>query len=169
MQHQGHEGGGSALPCSPACCSCPAVTQRHLSVAAAVGGMCCDPVLACAVSAACSICILAGDISPVDVITHIPIVCEDNKIPYIFVPSKEVGQITGLTGCGHAGGTHQRMVVCSGSSNSSCAAAAAAADPCLLVVGDVRGASHTSFHQCSSMCRAKVGRGRELGAADEVQ
>jgi hypothetical protein len=37
-----------------------------------------------------SICILAGDISPVDVITHIPIVCEDNKIPYIFVPSKEV-------------------------------------------------------------------------------
>lgn len=44
-----------------------------------------------ACSASHSICILAGDISPVDVITHIPIVCEDNKIPYIFVPSKEVG------------------------------------------------------------------------------
>jgi H/ACA ribonucleoprotein complex subunit 2 len=36
-----------------------------------------------------SICLLAGDISPVDVITHIPVVCEDLNIPYIYVPSKE--------------------------------------------------------------------------------
>lgn len=43
------------------------------------------------------ICILAGDISPVDVITHIPIVCEDNKIPYIFVPSKEELGASGLS------------------------------------------------------------------------
>ncbi|KAJ9512724.1 hypothetical protein QJQ45_019058 [Haematococcus lacustris] len=35
------------------------------------------------------ICILAGDISPIDVLTHIPIVCEDHQIPYIYVPSKE--------------------------------------------------------------------------------
>lgn len=35
------------------------------------------------------ICVLAGDISPIDVITHIPIVCEDAKVPYVFVPSKE--------------------------------------------------------------------------------
>jgi len=35
------------------------------------------------------ICILAGDISPVDVLTHIPIICEDHHIPYIYVPSKE--------------------------------------------------------------------------------
>lgn len=35
------------------------------------------------------ICILAGDISPIDVLTHIPIVCEDHGIPYIYVPSKE--------------------------------------------------------------------------------
>lgn len=33
---------------------------------------------------------LAGDISPVDVITHIPVVCEDLNVPYIYVPSKEV-------------------------------------------------------------------------------
>ncbi len=38
------------------------------------------------------ICVLAGDISPIDVITHIPIVCEDHKIQYIYVPSKEVSQ-----------------------------------------------------------------------------
>ena len=39
------------------------------------------------------ICILAGDISPVDVLTHIPIICEDHHIPYIYVPSKEVGKL----------------------------------------------------------------------------
>lgn len=34
--------------------------------------------------------LLAGDISPVDVLTHIPIICEDQGIPYIYLPSKEV-------------------------------------------------------------------------------
>jgi H/ACA ribonucleoprotein complex subunit 2 len=33
-------------------------------------------------------CVIAGDISPVDVITHLPIMCEDKKIPYYYVPSK---------------------------------------------------------------------------------
>lgn len=32
--------------------------------------------------------IIAGDISPIDVFSHIPIMCEDSGIPYIFVPSK---------------------------------------------------------------------------------
>ncbi|KAF8059994.1 NHP2 [Scenedesmus sp. PABB004] len=43
------------------------------------------------------ICVLAGDISPIDVITHIPIVCEDNKVPYIYVPSKEELGASGLS------------------------------------------------------------------------
>lgn len=34
------------------------------------------------------LCVIAGDISPVDVITHLPIMCEDREIPYIYVPSK---------------------------------------------------------------------------------
>ncbi|KAK3751756.1 hypothetical protein QZH41_011358 [Actinostola sp. cb2023] len=34
------------------------------------------------------IVVIAGDVSPIDVISHIPIMCEDKKIPYIFVPSK---------------------------------------------------------------------------------
>ena len=42
-------------------------------------------------------CIIAGDISPIDVVTPLPVLCEDNDIPYIFVPSKdELGQ-AGLT------------------------------------------------------------------------
>lgn len=35
------------------------------------------------------LCILAGDISPIDVISHIPVLCEDNDITYIYVPSKD--------------------------------------------------------------------------------
>ncbi|KAJ2159168.1 snoRNA-binding protein [Coemansia sp. RSA 552] len=33
--------------------------------------------------------VLAGNISPVDVLSHIPVLCEDNQVPYIFVDSKE--------------------------------------------------------------------------------
>ncbi|BDA40361.1 probable H/ACA ribonucleoprotein complex subunit nhp2 at C-terminar half [Coccomyxa sp. Obi] len=43
------------------------------------------------------ICLIAGDISPIDVITHIPVLCEENDIPYIYVPSKEALGAAGLT------------------------------------------------------------------------
>ncbi|KAJ3129686.1 snoRNA-binding protein [Nowakowskiella sp. JEL0407] len=43
------------------------------------------------------IVVLAGDISPIDVLTHLPVLCEDNQVPYIYVPSKEE--------LGHAGST----------------------------------------------------------------
>jgi H/ACA ribonucleoprotein complex subunit 2 len=33
--------------------------------------------------------VLAGNVTPIDVITHLPIMCEDNGIPYIFVSRKE--------------------------------------------------------------------------------
>ncbi|KAG0030020.1 snoRNA-binding protein [Podila clonocystis] len=33
--------------------------------------------------------LIAGDISPMDVITHVPVLCEENDVPYIFLPSKE--------------------------------------------------------------------------------
>ncbi|CDK25657.1 unnamed protein product [Kuraishia capsulata CBS 1993] len=33
--------------------------------------------------------IIAGDISPPDVISHIPVLCEDSSVPYVFLPSKE--------------------------------------------------------------------------------
>lgn len=43
------------------------------------------------------VCIIAGDISPIDVITPLPVLCEDNSIPYIYVPSKEELGQAGLT------------------------------------------------------------------------
>lgn len=33
--------------------------------------------------------VIAGDISPADVISHIPVLCEDSSVPFVFVPSKE--------------------------------------------------------------------------------
>ena len=36
-----------------------------------------------------SICVLAGDVSPVDVISHIPILCEKNNVPYVYIPSRQ--------------------------------------------------------------------------------
>lgn len=32
--------------------------------------------------------IIAGDISPQDVISHIPVLCEDHNVPFIFVTSR---------------------------------------------------------------------------------
>ncbi len=34
------------------------------------------------------LCVIAGDISPLDVICHLPVFCEENDVPYIFVDSK---------------------------------------------------------------------------------
>jgi H/ACA ribonucleoprotein complex subunit 2 len=34
------------------------------------------------------LCVLAADISPIDVISHIPVLCEDTNVPYIYVSSK---------------------------------------------------------------------------------
>jgi hypothetical protein len=38
----------------------------------------------------CRVCVIAGNISPIDVITHVPVLCEEADIPYVYVPSKEV-------------------------------------------------------------------------------
>ena len=33
--------------------------------------------------------VIAGNITPIDVITHLPVLCEESEIPYIYVPHKE--------------------------------------------------------------------------------
>lgn len=33
--------------------------------------------------------ILAGDVSPIDVISHIPVFCEEKEVPYCYVPSRK--------------------------------------------------------------------------------
>lgn len=40
-----------------------------------------------------AVVILAADISPMDVISHIPVLCEDHNVPYIYVKSRaELGE-----------------------------------------------------------------------------
>ena len=34
------------------------------------------------------ICVIAADVSPVDVISHLPVLCEDRQLPYVFVRSR---------------------------------------------------------------------------------
>jgi H/ACA ribonucleoprotein complex subunit 2 len=43
------------------------------------------------------IVILAADISPMDVISHIPVLAEDHQIPYIYVTSRAELGIAGMT------------------------------------------------------------------------
>ena len=37
-----------------------------------------------------SLIVMAADISPMDILTHIPVLSEDAGNPYVFVPSKEL-------------------------------------------------------------------------------
>src|SRR2546423_11196101 len=41
--------------------------------------------------------VLAADISPMDVISHIPVLCEDHNIPYIYVTSRAELGMAGQT------------------------------------------------------------------------
>lgn len=43
------------------------------------------------------VCVIAGDISPIDVITHVPILCEEAGVPYVYVHSKEELGAAGMT------------------------------------------------------------------------
>jgi len=41
--------------------------------------------------------IIAEDVDPPEVVAHLPLLCEERKIPYIFVPSKEkIGTAAGI-------------------------------------------------------------------------
>ena len=37
----------------------------------------------------CRLLVLAGDINPIDIISHLPVLSEEAQIPYVFVTSKE--------------------------------------------------------------------------------
>lgn len=44
-----------------------------------------------------SICIFAGDVTPVDIMCHLPAVCEEKGIPYAYTPSRaDLGAAMGV-------------------------------------------------------------------------
>lgn len=41
--------------------------------------------------------IIAEDVDPPEVVAHLPLICDERKIPYVFVPSKQkIGSATGI-------------------------------------------------------------------------
>ena len=41
--------------------------------------------------------ILAGDVTPAEILMHIPILCDEKKISFVYVPGKkELGQASGI-------------------------------------------------------------------------
>ncbi|MBI5253694.1 MAG: 50S ribosomal protein L7ae [Euryarchaeota archaeon] len=41
--------------------------------------------------------LIAEDVEPEEIVAHLPMLCEEKKIPYIYVPSKqELGRVSGL-------------------------------------------------------------------------
>jgi large subunit ribosomal protein L7Ae len=42
--------------------------------------------------------VMAEDVDPVEILVHIPMLCEEKRIPYLYVPKKQrLGQSAGLT------------------------------------------------------------------------
>ena len=41
--------------------------------------------------------VIAEDVDPPEVVAHLPLICDERKIPYVFVPSKQkIGSATGI-------------------------------------------------------------------------
>jgi len=41
--------------------------------------------------------VIAGDVEPEEIVMHLPVLCEEKKIPYVHVPSKlELGRSSGI-------------------------------------------------------------------------
>jgi U4/U6 small nuclear ribonucleoprotein SNU13 len=55
--------------------------------------------------------VLAGDTEPLEIILHLPLLCEDKNVPYVFVPSK--------IALGRACGVSRPVVSCSILSNEA--------------------------------------------------
>mmetsp|Transcript_32187 Transcript_32187/g.90127 ORF Transcript_32187/g.90127 Transcript_32187/m.90127 type:complete len:127 (-) Transcript_32187:74-454(-) len=42
--------------------------------------------------------VMAGDTEPLEILLHLPLVCEDKNVPYVFVPSKvSLGRACGVS------------------------------------------------------------------------
>ncbi|KAL7946665.1 50S ribosomal protein L30e-like protein [Trichoderma barbatum] len=57
----------------------------------------------------CELAILAADTEPLAIILHIPLICEDKGVPYVYVPSKTL--------LGRACGVSRAVIAASISSN----------------------------------------------------
>eukprot|EP01115_Flamella_aegyptia_P011205 TRINITY_DN5143_c0_g1_i1.p1 TRINITY_DN5143_c0_g1~~TRINITY_DN5143_c0_g1_i1.p1 ORF type:complete len:129 (-),score=64.95 TRINITY_DN5143_c0_g1_i1:121-507(-) len=46
----------------------------------------------------CEFLVMAADAEPLEILLHLPLLCEDKNVPYVFVPSKKaLGRACGIT------------------------------------------------------------------------
>eukprot|EP00541_Cyclophora_tenuis_P018607 CAMPEP_0116568942 /NCGR_PEP_ID=MMETSP0397-20121206/15988_1 /TAXON_ID=216820 /ORGANISM="Cyclophora tenuis, Strain ECT3854" /LENGTH=124 /DNA_ID=CAMNT_0004096391 /DNA_START=97 /DNA_END=471 /DNA_ORIENTATION=- len=55
--------------------------------------------------------IMAGDAEPIEILLHLPLLCEDKNVPYVFVPSK--------IALGRACGVSRPVIACSITTNEA--------------------------------------------------
>jgi large subunit ribosomal protein L7Ae len=45
----------------------------------------------------CKLVLIAEDVDPPEIVAHLPLLCEEKKVPYLYVPSKKrLGEATGI-------------------------------------------------------------------------
>lgn len=59
----------------------------------------------------CEFIILTADTEPIEILLHLPLLCEDKNVPYVFVPSK--------TALGRACGVTRPVIACSVTTNEA--------------------------------------------------
>merc|ERR1712194_503426 len=55
--------------------------------------------------------VMAGDAEPIEILLHLPLLCEDKNVPYVFVPSK--------IALGRACGVSRPVIACSITTNEA--------------------------------------------------
>ncbi|CAO1627542.1 unnamed protein product [Jaminaea pallidilutea] len=59
----------------------------------------------------CEFIIMVADVEPIEIVLHLPLLCEDKNVPYVFVPSK--------TALGRACGVSRPVVAASVTTNEN--------------------------------------------------
>eukprot|EP00732_Lithocolla_globosa_P005475 Lithocolla_globosa_v1_NODE_5683_length_1201_cov_757.212914.p2 type:complete len:150 gc:universal NODE_5683_length_1201_cov_757.212914:571-1020(+) len=57
----------------------------------------------------CEFIVMAADTEPLEILLHLPLLCEDKNVPYVFVPSKQA--------LGRACGVSRSVIACSITTN----------------------------------------------------
>lgn len=55
--------------------------------------------------------VMAADAEPIEILLHLPLLCEDKNVPYVFVPSKSA--------LGRACGVSRPVIACSVTANEA--------------------------------------------------
>lgn len=56
-------------------------------------------------------CSILADTEPIEILLHLPLLCEDKNVPYVFIPSK--------TALGRACGVSRPVIACSVTTNEA--------------------------------------------------